>query len=70
VDEKVKSINKLGWVFRVWTKMHKVELAERYIEEVKAEDAVPKQGGAHLNLRMLWEASSGYEASHFTIWQL
>ena len=49
VDEKEKSVEKsaknLGWVLRVWKRMHVVELAERYMEEVEAEDAMPKQGG-------------------------
>jgi hypothetical protein len=43
-DEKEKSVKNVGWVFRVYKRMHVVELAERYMEEVKAEDAVPKQG--------------------------
>lgn len=48
VDEKEKSARNLGWVFRVWKRMHVVELAERYMEEVKAEDAAPNRAGAHL----------------------
>lgn len=43
-EEKEKSIKSLARVFQVWRRMHVVELANRYIEEVKAEDVAPKQG--------------------------
>jgi viroplasmin and RNaseH domain-containing protein len=42
-DEKEKSIKTLGTAVQVLKRMHLVELAERYMEEVKAEDATPKQ---------------------------